>query len=467
MTEHYEQETSGRSIEELLGDLDGPSSQPIPTPGSSIHLSTPALSVPSLAFQIHGSPPSAALAESFAADGTGSQTAEIRSQVDESYRPPTTNEVETLTETEVDKLIRGVQEHENLCRKRNYLEAYRQGIIPAFDPFEHDRQQTSSRGEPASKKAKHHHPALSAMRGQMKGVEYKGGSWSDMNSFLFKLKQYFALGDFDDETKCALAGVCLKGNIDRQWTAHVSQSFNAICDGMTWEYMESWIRNYNVDRRSRVYDVCHKLRRFAQRDNQRFDNYFESFQATVAELPYELPESFVAAYACTGLKPELQTQVTNRGIPQTKKELISSAKTGESTLSNQQGLYHRPTPRGVPPQKSAEQKQTETRDENPRAGPPPSQRSRAPPRCYSCGEEGHIQPNCPKLTCARCYNKGHIARNCPTAAGQPTNPNNIPLNSPAHYKNETKRKLVVNWSSQILQEAAAKPHTGMDRCRMC
>ena len=59
------------------------------------------------------------------------------------------------------------------------------------------------------------------------------------------------------------------------------------------------------------------------------------------------------------------------------------------------------------------------------AAPAPATNSRGgerpPVRCYRCGEEGHIRPNCskPSKVCFSCGKDGHIARFCPVAKSSP------------------------------------------------
>ncbi len=44
------------------------------------------------------------------------------------------------------------------------------------------------------------------------------------------------------------------------------------------------------------------------------------------------------------------------------------------------------------------------------------------PKCMECGDVGHLQKHCPRVTCRRCGRGGHMASACDAPLGQAVAP---------------------------------------------
>ncbi|KAK2054208.1 hypothetical protein LY76DRAFT_686783 [Colletotrichum caudatum] len=77
-------------------------------------------------------------------------------------------------------------------------------------------------------------------------IRWKGGSWDDLQDFLFKLNNLFRFAEEElatDESKVLFVGNSLEGSPLRRWIFHVTRHYGGRTQDVTWAEMEAWLKN--------------------------------------------------------------------------------------------------------------------------------------------------------------------------------------------------------------------------------
>ncbi|KAF6835535.1 hypothetical protein CPLU01_04211 [Colletotrichum plurivorum] len=352
------------------------------------------------------------------------------------------DELASLSAQEVEALFAAtVQE----ARKRKQIEqilAMRNGAD--VDDVLNQRAATPPQPEPKRQKG-------DAWMKQLAPIRFKGGNWTDVSDFLFKLQGRFSLSkdDFDtDQTKVLYAGGCLEGIASRRWMNHVANNYNNDVDRVTWAAMERWLRNSVADADTRAYSALIELNEKRQKPGQSYQQFIDQYEAIEAECPDRQPERTRVINVVSRLLPELQNKVMANGLPASREELDNVAKRAEATqkiqnretrLSTQPPSISRDHRGGSrwpparpfmePPRESPEgavQSTTERsrsttesssaptavkREESTASrGPPTGDRSHV--KCFNCGKMGHYSDQCREPNCHNCGQPRHSGQRC-------------------------------------------------------
>ncbi|KAF6794600.1 hypothetical protein CMUS01_15998, partial [Colletotrichum musicola] len=282
-------------------------------------------------------------------------------------------------------------------------------------------------------------------------IRFKGGNWTDVSDFLFKLKGRFTLqkDDFDtDEAKVLYAGGCLEGTASRRWMNHVANNYNNDVALVSWATMEQWLRNSVADADTRAFSALVELDEKRQKSGQTYQQFIDQYEAIEAECPDRQPERTRVVNVVSRLLPELRKAVMAHGLPASRQELDNMAKRAEANQKIQareqrwasqplhQSREHWEENRWPPTQPPKDSPRGETRgivrltteasrsttessggttvkreDSIPSRGPPRTW-DRAHVQCYNCAKKGHYSDQCQEPNCHSCGQPRHSGRRC-------------------------------------------------------
>jgi hypothetical protein len=334
------------------------------------------------------------------------------------------DELMLLAESELNQRIQLAQGEFRLKRKREYLAALSRGVQPSSNPFEFDDHATSPDPETPTRRRRHEDGA----KLQLPLLKYSGGSYSDLQNFIFELENRFMRypdNFHDDNDKVAYAVSSLAGTQKTRWRTYVMIHHPNDMASIMWSEMKKWLNDGLVDDATRSLEAVSKLRRLQQRDDQSFNQFLDQYELVENELPYDLPALFRVCSLLDALKPSLRTQIVSMGIPEGRQELLAAARRAEVLLRggqplSQQGRSHATGPRGpttpapAPPVSSSPERPAPSLVTPPGPYPRPAATGSTPRgSCYRCGDPSHYANVCPQVRCGRCGRMGHSDSRCP------------------------------------------------------
>ena len=265
---------------------------------------------------------------------------------------------------------------------------------------------------------------------------YKGQSSTALRNFLFDCRSNFTLlgvtGSFE---RVAYATGCLDGIPKRAWVKYINdQEADPTFDhrAVTWAEFVDFLETSLSDPGTRALDAASKLELLSQSTTETVPEFVDRYTTILADLPYALPDAQRVVNLLTKLRKEIGSTIScQTTLPATFTQLVSTARRVEdSQRIGGTSAYREPdaSPRSQPAQ------------------PPRQSPARAPAnpyarRCYGCGKEGHIRPDCPEartpapavdsppagtplpapaahrelIRCFNCNQVGHYASSCPEA----------------------------------------------------
>lgn len=330
-----------------------------------------------------------------------------------------------LTDAELDARIALARATMLRRKKAEYLAILERGEIPPFslESLEPPRQQTASNGD----EERMHKRARSEAWGrlQLPTLKYRGKNWSELQTFLTGLQSHFAAQPEifeEDIRKVVYATSCFDADMPRRWTNYLQVERGGVIQAVTWPELREWMQSGISDGPTRCLEATSKLSSIAQGPYQRFQHFLDYFEQIEGELPEPLPDSFRICYLIQRLRPAVRTQVLSNGVPATWQELRQSGVIAESLMFQNGATPSRMRDNTArsPPNRGSEEASSTPKTETGASSPPSNARSSSepslyarspdgssrPPRsvyagrttvtCYSCGQLGHISPNCPK-----------------------------------------------------------------------
>jgi hypothetical protein len=352
-----------------------------------------------------------------------------RSGAQEVEGPPEveiSEELMAMPEAELNRCIARAQEELRLQRKRSYLAAIERGEQPTINPFGLDEPTTNT--EPELESPPRRRRGEGGARIQLTLLKYNGGSYAELQNFLFELENRFARYDEDfrtDNEKVAYAVSSLTGPQKTRWRTYVNIHHPHDIVNITWDEMSKWLTDGLADSATCSLEAVSKLHRLHQKDDQSFNQFLDIYEAIEAEMSYDLPAMYRVCSLLDALKPSLRTQVVSMGIPAGRQELLSAARRAESLLRSGQSQGQpsrtpaaapRPptTPNPAPPAPLAQTGRSPNLPDV--SGPVPGPATTTGMlrgSCYRCGEPGHYANACLQARCSRCGRMGHSDSRCP------------------------------------------------------
>lgn len=362
-----------------------------------------------------------------------------QSTSDEVASPTGTDDIDSLTERQLDTRIAAAERAGVLKRKRREL---------ARLLAENRGDDLSGSGSTEQVPAKRPRSELFS-KTSLSNLKYKGKSRHELSTFLVNLKSRFHLAapDMEDETSRVIyASTCFEEPARSRWTNFLMVQHKGDASTVTWNEFDNWLRSNVSDQTTSSLSSAIELAAIRQRDQESFGDFLERYEKIETEDPDPIPDRSQAMRLLARLNDKLREKISQGVIPDTRMDLIAAAQKAEllakitekpkqSPESNRPETHRsrsyqaRSQDRGDTSQQQRDMTQQDTaqspRDLN---QPRRYQQGRKQIVCYNCGEEGHIAPKCPhnKVSyCYKCKEPGHIARNCPI-----TSPNNNPTTTP-------------------------------------
>lgn len=331
---------------------------------------------------------------------------------------------------EQDKLRQLQLEVQQMKRTRDRLDAATAPSPPSPLRIPDALSRTSGFDESASMLSAGAPHSQRGSRPKMKDPKpFTGDSIKEAREFLRALKIIFANSgpEYSDDRSKVLYGVMwLAADAAEAW--HNQYDIEALPDEYGWEDFQSFVRNAVGDPANRQLSVTLEYEKVRQGDHQTVKSFALELDVLESQLDYtetQLVRQFLAK-----LKPSLRMDIVkNHELPSTRADMVSLARRLEAadrgataTLAgNKRFAGEAPTgpsssygrsnkrPRGGRGYYNSSrsgresdgrsQSQSQGRRDETGAHAPRSQPDGAPrwnPKCFACGEMGHIQPNCPR-----------------------------------------------------------------------
>lgn len=241
---------------------------------------------------------------------------------------------------------------------------------------------------------------------QITAPTYQGKNWAELQACLARLQVIFLQEEnFKDDTrKVAYASTCLRGAMELRWQRYLQKH---PITTISWKKYQEWLEEEISDGPTRTVKTVQKLIRMKLAVGQRFRTYADHYEATLSEIPEELPEMFQVALFLETLPVDFRAQVLSKGVPKDWKELLTQGAIAETLLeaAKSSGEAH---PRSHPRHHGSTNTQ-ETRTSADTRTPPNRSSEGANQRfeCWKCGKLGHTRDYCRAPDCTTCQSNRH------------------------------------------------------------
>ncbi|KAI2618126.1 hypothetical protein GGR54DRAFT_185578 [Hypoxylon sp. NC1633] len=190
------------------------------------------------------------------------------------------DDLNLLTEEQLDQALREARETHRLRRKRDYVRALREGRNPGPNPDLADDQSPTRDPKRARNEG-------SAVKMTLPDLKYKEGTGMELTLFLVNLKGRFGVYPASyrtDAERLLYATSCFEPAVHRRWGQYIAaDKGGGDLLNATWKDLEDWLKSGVGGESHRAVTSHTDLAAIQQGDNESVASYWEHYEIAAAE----------------------------------------------------------------------------------------------------------------------------------------------------------------------------------------